>query len=121
MSMILFPRAPGRVGGAHSVRYHLGRDLKRLIVDRLPLGRAALRDPIEHVSVELPKADVGKCERQAYFACEFEHLHKEGTGFAFKDQLDEHSVGHFLPMKELVRGWSCREAVVNRMGSSQTR
>src|SRR2546425_4433980 len=76
MSMILFPRAPGRVGGADSVGYHLGRDLKRLIVNRLPLGRAALRDPIEHVSVEIPKADVGKGERQAHFACEFEHLHK---------------------------------------------
>ena len=72
--MILFPRAPGRIGGADSVRHHLGRDLKRFIVDRLALGRAALRDPIEHVSVELPKADVGKCEWQAHFACEFEHL-----------------------------------------------
>ena len=61
--MILFPRAPGRVGGADGVGYHLGRDLKRLIVDRLPLGRAALRNPMEHVSIELPKADVGKCER----------------------------------------------------------
>src|SRR5713101_7879526 len=121
MSMILFPCAPGRVSGADSVGYHLGCDLKRLIVNRLPLGRAALRDPIEHVSVEIPKADVGKGERQAHLACEFEHLHKEGTGFAFKNQLDEHSIGHFLPMKELVRGWSGREAVVDRMGGSQAR
>src|SRR5260370_26345438 len=50
-----------------------------------------------------------------------EHLHKEGTEFAFQNQLNEHSIGHFLPMKELVRGWSGREAVVDRMGGSQAR
>lgn len=66
MSMILFPRAPGRVGGADGVGYHLSRDLEWLIVDRFPCGGAALRDSLEHIFLELPKADVCKCDRQAH-------------------------------------------------------
>src|SRR5947207_952107 len=121
MSMILLPRAPGRVGSADSVRYHLRRDLKRLVMDRLALGCAALRDAIGHLAIQLPQADVGECDRQTHFGCEFDHLHKEGTRFAFKNQLNDHSISYFLAMKELVRRWSGRETVVDRMGGSQAR
>jgi hypothetical protein len=64
---------PDGVGSQYSIKYSFRRDLAGFVMNAFARATGFLRDTHQSVAVKIPKTDVPKGGRQAYFFAEGEH------------------------------------------------